>query len=142
VILSSSKPGDVVLDPFFGTGTTGAVRAASAAISSASSARKDLCRARAGAPRGGRSVAVAVDRAVHDRARSAAGAVQRAARTRPDESRRPPHGRQEGTVKALVRADGTIALGGENVGSIHRIGAIAQGLEACNGWTYWHVESG
>src|SRR5262249_26028649 len=42
-------------------------------------------------------------------------------------------------VKALVRADGAIALG-ERVGSIHRIGALAQGLEACNGWTYWHVE--
>jgi modification methylase len=27
------------------------------------------------------------------------------------------------------------------VGSIHRIGALAQGLEACNGWTYWHVET-
>jgi modification methylase len=27
------------------------------------------------------------------------------------------------------------------VGSIHRIGAVAQGLEACNGWTFWHVET-
>ena len=40
---------------------------------------------------------------------------------------------------ALVRADGAISLG-EVVGSIHRIGALAQGLEACNGWTFWHVE--
>ncbi|MGA7488293.1 MAG: modification methylase, partial [Xanthobacteraceae bacterium] len=43
-------------------------------------------------------------------------------------------------VEALVRADGAIALG-ETVGSIHRIGALAQGLEACNGWTFWHVET-
>jgi modification methylase len=42
--------------------------------------------------------------------------------------------------KALVRADGAISIG-ENVGSIHRIGALAQGLEACNGWTFWHVET-
>ena len=42
--------------------------------------------------------------------------------------------------RALVRADGAIALG-EAVGSIHRIGALAQGLEACNGWTFWHVET-
>jgi len=42
--------------------------------------------------------------------------------------------------KALVRADGAISLG-EKVGSIHRIGALAQGLEACNGWTFWHVET-
>ena len=27
------------------------------------------------------------------------------------------------------------------VGSIHRVGAVAQGLEACNGWTFWHVET-
>jgi len=42
--------------------------------------------------------------------------------------------------KALVRADGAVALGGA-VGSIHRIGALAQGLDACNGWTFWHVET-
>jgi modification methylase len=41
---------------------------------------------------------------------------------------------------ALVRADGAISYG-INVGSIHRIGALAQGLEACNGWTFWHVET-
>jgi modification methylase len=42
--------------------------------------------------------------------------------------------------KALVRADGAVSIG-NNVGSIHRIGALAQGLEACNGWTFWHVET-
>src|SRR5262249_34389770 len=41
---------------------------------------------------------------------------------------------------ALVRADGAIALG-ETVGSIHRIGALAQGLEACNGRAFWHLET-
>src|SRR5438874_2030592 len=42
--------------------------------------------------------------------------------------------------RVLVRADGAVALG-EAVGSIHRIGALAQGLDACNGWTFWHVET-
>ena len=42
--------------------------------------------------------------------------------------------------KALVRADGALSFG-EKVGSIHRIGAIAQGLDACNGWTFWHIET-
>ena len=42
--------------------------------------------------------------------------------------------------RALVRADGAVSLG-EAVGSIHRIGALAQGLDACNGWTFWHVET-
>jgi len=41
--------------------------------------------------------------------------------------------------KATVRADGTLALGAI-VGSIHKIGALTQGLPACNGWTFWHVE--
>ena len=40
---------------------------------------------------------------------------------------------------ALVRADGALTLG-PAVGSIHKIGALAQGLPACNGWTFWHVE--
>jgi modification methylase len=31
---------------------------------------------------------------------------------------------------------------GAQVGSIHKIGALAQNLEACNGWTYWHFEDG
>ena len=42
--------------------------------------------------------------------------------------------------KATVRADGAVSLG-DTVGSIHRIGAVAQGLDACNGWTFWHVET-
>ena len=42
-------------------------------------------------------------------------------------------------MRALVRADGAVALG-PAVGSIHKIGALAQGLPACNGWTFWHVE--
>ncbi|MFL5055360.1 MAG: modification methylase, partial [Microvirga sp.] len=43
--------------------------------------------------------------------------------------------------KALVRPDGTLALG-PATGSIHKIGALAQGLPACNGWTFWHAERG
>ena len=42
--------------------------------------------------------------------------------------------------KVLVRADGAVSLG-EQVGSIHRMGAVAQGLDACNGWTFWHIET-
>ena len=40
---------------------------------------------------------------------------------------------------ARVRADGTLEIGGM-AGSIHRIGAEIQGLNACNGWTFWHYE--
>jgi modification methylase len=37
---------------------------------------------------------------------------------------------------AKVRADGTLAVG-DMAGSIHKVGATAQGLYACNGWTFW-----
>ena len=40
---------------------------------------------------------------------------------------------------AHVRADGTVSVAGE-AASIHRVGAKVQGLSACNGWTFWHVE--
>jgi modification methylase len=39
---------------------------------------------------------------------------------------------------ARVRADASIACLDAS-GSIHKIGAHVQGLEACNGWTFWHV---
>jgi modification methylase len=40
-----------------------------------------------------------------------------------------------------VRADGTLRAG-DYAGSIHRVGALVQGLDACNGWTFWHTERG
>ncbi len=42
---------------------------------------------------------------------------------------------------AIIRADGTVASGG-GAGSIHRLGARVQGLDACNGWTFWHFDDG
>ena len=42
---------------------------------------------------------------------------------------------------AKVRADGTL-LTKDATGSIHKIGAHVQGAEACNGWTFWHVDTG
>ncbi len=40
---------------------------------------------------------------------------------------------------AIVRADGTVAVNG-HAGSIHKMGATVQELDACNGWTFWHYE--
>jgi modification methylase len=45
-----------------------------------------------------------------------------------------------GAGQAVVRADGALGLN-QMVGSIHKIGALAQGLPACNGWTFWHYET-
>ena len=41
--------------------------------------------------------------------------------------------------QARVRADGSLDAGGL-IGSIHRVGALVQGFDACNGWTFWHVD--
>src|SRR6202047_464023 len=138
VILSSSRPDEVVLDPFCGTGTTGAVakrlgrrfigierdeayRAAAerriAAIEPLPAASLASFQTARDAPRVPFSTLI-------ERGMIAPGADLFDAKRR---------------HKALVRADGAIALG-DAVGSIHRIGALAQGLEACNGWTFWHVE--
>jgi modification methylase len=49
------------------------------------------------------------------------------------------HGPQN-AISAKVRADGTLVCA-DATGSIHRIAAHVQGLDACNGWTFWHFES-
>jgi len=139
VILSSSRPDDLVLDPFCGTGTTGAV------------ARR-LRRRFLGIEREADYAAAAERRllAAEPLPETALNAFMTAR-----EAPRVPFTAliERGLVapgiklvdakrryRALVRADGAIALG-EAVGSIHRIGALAQGLEACNGWTFWHIET-
>jgi modification methylase len=139
VILAASRPHDVVLDPFCGTGTTGAV------------ARR-LRRSFIGVERQADYAAAALARieAVEPLDEPALASFMTAR-----EAPRVPFAAliERGLVspgiglvdakrrhRALVRADGALALG-ETVGSIHRIGALAQGLEACNGWTFWHVET-
>jgi modification methylase len=139
VILSASRPDDLVLDPFSGTGTTGAVA-------------KRLGRRFLGIERETAYAAAARERIAGVEPLPAASlAPFMTAREAP----RVPFAAllERGLVSAgarlvdakrrhaaLVRADGAIALG-ETVGSIHRIGALAQGLEACNGWAFWHVET-
>ena len=139
VILSASRPDDLVLDPFSGTGTTGAVA-------------HRLRRRFIGIERSSEYAAAARERiAATEPMPEPALASFMTAREAP----RVPFSRliERGLVepgiklvdakrrhKALVRADGALSLG-DTVGSIHRIGALAQGLEACNGWTFWHIET-
>ena len=139
VILSSSRPGDLVLDPFSGTGTTGA--AAKRLGRQFIGIERDPAYAAAAEARisAGRAAAGGIARAVHDRARGAARAVRVADRARHDQAR----ARSCSTPSARCRrwcAPTAPCSSASQVGSIHRIGALAQGLEACNGWAYWHVE--
>jgi len=139
VILASSRPDDLVLDPFCGTGTTGAVA-------------KRLGRRFIGVERE-RSYASAAQERIAAAAPLAAPALASFVTAR--EAPRVPFSTllergliipgarlcdAKRKVEALVRADGAIAMG-QAVGSIHRIGALAQGLDACNGWAFWHVET-
>jgi modification methylase len=139
VILSSSRPDDLVLDPFSGTGTTGAVAKLlrrrfigfEREEGYATAARQRIA---AVEPLPTESLAPFMTAREAPRVPFSAlierGLVSAGARL-VDAKRR---------HAALVRADGAVTLGG-TVGSIHRIGALAQGLEACNGWTFWHVET-
>ncbi|WP_245270780.1 site-specific DNA-methyltransferase [Beijerinckia mobilis] len=136
ILLAASNPGDVVLDPFFGTGTTGAVA-------------KKLGRSFIGIEREAGYAAAA-------KARIAAIETlpTHAIKSFPNKRAEPripflslieagllaageTLSDEKGRHEAVVRADGTLAVG-PIVGSIHKIGALVQGLPACNGWTFWH----
>ena len=141
IIIACTNPGDVVLDPFFGTGTTGAV-----------------------AKRLGRKW-IGIERDA-GYAKDAEARIKRVQALSPGKVEPLPSKRTEprvpfGTIielgilepgtrlvdvrrryRAEVRADGTLSLSGEAGirGSIHRLGAEVQGKSACNGWTFWHFE--
>ena len=140
VLLASSKPGDVVLDPFFGTGTTGAVArrlgrrfiGIERDASYAEAARQRIAAIR---PLPGRDLQVAQPKRALPRVPF--GTLVENGLIRPGEVLTDTAGR----FAARVRADGTLATA-EASGSIHRLGALVQGLEACNGWTFWHVKRG
>jgi len=138
VLLAASRPGDVVLDPFFGSGTTGAVakrlgRSFIGVERDRTYAAAALSRIAAVEPLGPEAIAPAPARRAEPRVPFLSvveGGLVSPGEALIDERRR---------HKALVRPDGTLALG-PATGSIHKIGALAQGLPACNGWTFWHAE--
>ncbi len=135
VLVATTKPGDVVLDPFFGTGTTGAVA-------------KKLGRDFIGIEREAAYREVALKRLEtvrkYDRAslevtqskraepRVAFGILVERGMLQPGEELWSLNGRH----KAKVRADGTL-IGDDIKGSIHQVGAALEGAPSCNGWTYW-----
>jgi modification methylase len=140
VLMASTKPGDVVLDPFFGTGTSGAVA-------------KMLGRKYIGIERDPEYIAAARERIAQARPvedpadlitpskrsepRIPFGTVVERGLLRPGTLLSDPSGR----FVAKVRADGTV-ISADFRGSIHQVGAAVQGAPACNGWTFWHVKMG
>lgn len=141
ILLACSNPGDVILDPFFGTGTTGAVA-------------KRLGRHFIGIEREDDYIAAAKERiemalpldestvktmmAPKAATRVAFGTLVECGMVAPgsvltDVKRR---------WKAVVRVDGSLECEGQPAGSIHKVGAGVQGAPSCNGWTFWHIDDG
>ncbi|GGD31178.1 site-specific DNA-methyltransferase [Croceicoccus pelagius] len=140
VMLATTNPGDVVLDPFFGTGTTGAVA-------------KRLGRDWIGCEREGNYREAALERI-----EMALPLDESALKTMQSKRQAPrvafgslvengyvPAGTKlfdkKRRYSAEVRADGSL-VSGKETGSIHGLGASLQGAPSCNGWTFWHMEAG
>ncbi|MBM3568057.1 MAG: site-specific DNA-methyltransferase [Alphaproteobacteria bacterium] len=139
VLLAASRRDELVLDPFFGSGTTGAVA-------------KRLGRHFIGIERDADYVAMARKRIAavetlpedslqitpnrRDAARIPFGWVVERGLLEPGTVLCDPNRRHF----AKVRADGTL-VSADSVGSIHQIGARLQHLPACNGWTFWHYQT-
>ena len=142
VITAATRPGETVLDPFFGTGTTGAVakqlgRRYIGIERDADYAR--LAEARLADVRQVDDPALLAPPSKRDQPRIPFGwLVERgmlAAGTRLHDPRR--------RWAARVRADGTLVAEtgrDRHQGSIHKVGAAVQGAPACNGWTFWHYD--
>jgi len=139
IIMAATRPGDLVLDPFFGTGTTGVVakRLGRRWIG----IERDATYAKAATAR------IAKTRVVED--------LSLVATPQKREEPRIPFGwlverglLEPGTVlvspnkrwTAKVRADGTV-ISADHRGSIHQVAAAVQGAPACNGWEFWCVPS-
>src|SRR3569623_948736 len=137
ILNATSRPGDVVLDPFFGTGTTGAVarRLARHFIGiarDATYAAGALKRLAAAKPVPAEALASVTPKRFA--ARVAFGSLVEQGMINPGERLFDAKKR----FAALVRADGSLSSGPYQ-GSIHRVGALVQGAEACSGWTFSHT---
>jgi modification methylase len=138
VIVSSTKPGDVILDPFFGSGTTGAVAKRLGRHFIGIEREKkyaDVARARIAEIVPASDESIEVTKSKRAEPRIPFGWVV-------ERGLLPPGTVLHGTrkhQKAKVRADGTLVCA-DSKGSIHQMGAHVQGLDACNGWTFWQFE--
>lgn len=140
ILLACTKPGDVVLDPFFGTGTTGAVA-------------KRLGRQWIGIERETAYIEAAQERI------DAALPLDESALTTMQSPKAAPRV-AFGTIvetgmllpgavltdakrrfRITVRADGSVLSDCGAIGSIHKVGSVVQNAPACNGWTFWHYEA-
>ncbi|EGF96260.1 modification methylase CcrMI [Brevundimonas diminuta ATCC 11568] len=139
VLLSASRVGDVVLDPFFGTGTTGA--AAKRLGRRFIGIERDETYAKLAEKRIKAVIPAAPEDLVVTGSKKAEpkvpfGALVEAGLLAPGDKLYCPKGERE----ARVRADGSL-VSGALTGSIHKLGALLENAPACNGWTYWRFKT-
>lgn len=139
VLLAATRPGDVVLDPFFGTGTTGAAakrlgRRFIGIERDEGYAKVAEKRIKAVVPAAPEDLAVMGSKRAEPKVPF--GALVEAGLLRPGDRLYCPKGERE----ARVRADGSL-VHGAMTGSIHKLGALLENAPACNGWTYWRFKS-
>jgi modification methylase len=137
-LIATTNPGDVILDPFFGTGTTGAVAKMLGrdfiGIEREAAYRK-VAEARIAKVRKFDASALEITGSKRSEPRVPFGQVVERGMLRPGEELYSIGSR----FKAKVRADGTL-IGNDVKGSIHQVGAALEGAPSCNGWTYWHFK--
>ncbi len=140
VLLAATEKGDVVLDPFFGTGTTGAVakRLGRQWIGCEQEEfYRNIAYKRINQELSLDESALTTMQSRKTAPRVAFGSLVETGMIAPgikvfDKKRR---------WSAIVRADGSLACEGQT-GSIHGLGKDLQGAPSCNGWTFWHYEKG
>jgi len=138
VLVGSTNPGDVVLDPFFGTGTTGAVAKMLGRDFigiEREAAYREVAKKRLGKVRRFDRAALEVSQSKRALPRVPFGQLVERGMLRPGEELYSMNKRH----KAKVRADGTL-IGDDVKGSIHQVGAHLEGAPSCNGWTYWCIK--
>ena len=138
ILIGTTKQRDIILDPFFGTGTTGAVA-------------KKLGRRYIGIEKNKEYIRIAkkrlkeiipfdkvtleVSQSKRHLPRIPFGSLVERGILNPGQDLHSYNGR----YVARIRADGTL-IAHETKGSIHQVGAILEGLPTCNGWVYWHFK--
>jgi modification methylase len=139
VLLASTKPGDVVLDPFFGVGTTGA--AAKRLGRRFIGIEREETYAKLARERIAAVIPVSSEDMVFTGSKRAEpripfGQILEAGLLRAGDELYCP----KGLRRASVRSDGSLTSG-ELSGSIHKLGAMMDQAPACNGWTFWHIKT-
>ena len=140
ILVATTKPGDLILDPFFGSGTTGVmakklgrqyigidqdqdyIKAAEARLRETSALDKE---------------SIITTPGKRTEPRIPFGILVERGLLTPGEKLYSLNGRHV----AKVRADGTL-IAHDARGSIHQVGSILEGAPSCNGWTYWSFKRG